>query len=120
MSLILCSTEQLFREISNFKSSFAEVFCKKRALKILAKFTGKHLCQSLFLKNAAASCNYCKLFKKIFSTEHLQTSAFLQNTFFNNIYYIPLINTYFFLLLKFFNPIAKSRQINRRIEKRET
>ena len=30
-------------------SSRPEVFCKKGALKNFAKFTGKHLCQSLFL-----------------------------------------------------------------------
>ena len=32
-----------------FRSSYAEVFCKKDALKFFAKFTGKHLCPSLFL-----------------------------------------------------------------------
>ena len=31
-----------------FRSSLAEVFCRKGALKNFAKFTGKHLCQSLF------------------------------------------------------------------------
>ena len=32
-----------------FKSSRAEVFCKKGVLKNVAKLTGKHLCQSLIL-----------------------------------------------------------------------
>ena len=33
----------------NFRSSRLEVFCKKGALRNLAKFTGKYLCQSIFL-----------------------------------------------------------------------
>ena len=68
------------------------------------------------------SCDYCKTFENIFSTEHHQTSSstFLQNTFFNDIYYIPIINTYFFLLLKFLDAIAKSRRINWRIERIKT
>ena len=32
-----------------FRSSRPEVFCKKGVLRNFAKFTGKHLCQSLFL-----------------------------------------------------------------------
>ena len=32
-----------------FRSSRPEVFCKKGVLKNFAKFTGKHLCQSLLL-----------------------------------------------------------------------
>ena len=32
---------------SNIRSSRPEVFCKKSLLKDFAKFTGKHLCQSL-------------------------------------------------------------------------
>ena len=31
-----------------FESSRPEVFCKKGVLRNLAKFTGEHLCQSLF------------------------------------------------------------------------
>ena len=31
------------------RSSHPEVFCEKSVLRIFAKFTGKHLCQSLFL-----------------------------------------------------------------------
>ena len=38
-----------------------EVFCKKGVLKNFAKFTEKHLCQSLFFnKNAGATCNFIK------------------------------------------------------------
>ena len=34
--------------IENFRSSRPKMFCKKGVLKNFAKFTGKHLCQSLF------------------------------------------------------------------------
>ena len=37
------------------------MFCEKGVLKYFTKFTGKHLCQSLFLKKLQASvCNYIK------------------------------------------------------------
>ena len=45
----------------------------KKVFKIFVKFTGKHLCQSLFL-----SCNFikfCKIFKNSFSTEYLWMNA---------------------------------------------
>ena len=35
------------------RSSHMEVFCKKDALKSFAKFTGKHMCESLFFNKAA-------------------------------------------------------------------
>ena len=37
------------------------MFCKKGVLRNFAKFTGKHLCFSLFFKNVADSaCNFIK------------------------------------------------------------
>ena len=55
-----------------------EVFCKKRcslrkgALRNFAKFTGKHLCQSLFFKKEAVaqvfSCEFCEISKNTFFT----------------------------------------------------
>ena len=36
-----------------FGSNHPEVFCKKDVLRNLAKFTGKHLCQSLLFKKVA-------------------------------------------------------------------
>ena len=36
-----------------FRSSRLDVFCKKGVLRNSAKFTGKHLCQSLFLNKVA-------------------------------------------------------------------
>ena len=35
------------------RSSRPEVFCRKGVLRNFAKFTGKHLCQSLFLNKVA-------------------------------------------------------------------
>ena len=43
-----------------YKNSRPEVFCKKGVLRNFAKFTGKHLCQSLFFSKVASlqSCNF--------------------------------------------------------------
>ena len=46
------------------------MFCKKGALKNLAKFTGKHLCQSLFFNKVAGLVNFTKFLR----------TPFLQNT----------------------------------------
>ena len=42
-----------WENIRTCRSSRPEVFCKKGVLRNLAKFTGKHLCQSLFFKKVA-------------------------------------------------------------------
>ena len=70
------------------KSSRLEVFCKKDNLKNFAKFTGKHLCQSLFFNKVAGlrsatffkkrfwhrcfSMNFAKFLKALFFIEHLR------------------------------------------------
>ena len=41
------------KDRSMFRSSRQEVFCKKGVLRNFAKFTGKHLCQSLFFNKVA-------------------------------------------------------------------
>ena len=73
------------------------MFCKKCVLRNFAKFTGKHLSQSLFFNKVADqiflienecktpywtgtlaqvfSCEFCKISKNTFSTEHLRTTA---------------------------------------------
>ena len=45
----------------SYRSSPLEVFCKKVALKNFAKFTEKHLCQTLFLikLQAVLECKKC-------------------------------------------------------------
>ena len=67
---------------SNQKCSIKNVF-----LNNFAKFKGKHLCQSLFLSTVAYnfikkeslvqmfSCEFYEIFKNIFFTEHIWTSA---------------------------------------------
>ena len=69
------------------RNSRPEVFCKKGVLKIFAKFTGKRLCQRLFLnkfgglspaallkKSLWHRCfpvNLAKFLRTLFLTEHL-------------------------------------------------
>ena len=43
------------RILIRFRSSCPKMFCKKCALRNFAKFTGKHLCQGLFLIKLQAS-----------------------------------------------------------------
>ena len=58
-----------------------EVFYKKGVLKNGTKFTGKHLCQSLFFNNIAelktqvSSCEFCEIFKNTFFIKHVRTTA---------------------------------------------
>ena len=70
----------------SFRSNPPGVFCKKDILKNSVKFTGKHLCQSLFFNEAIFfnnfikketmaqmfSCEFYGIFKNIFFIEHLQ------------------------------------------------
>ena len=53
------------------RSSLPEVFCKKGVLRYFTKFTGKHLCQSLFFKAACLACNFIKKWTlaQVFSCE---------------------------------------------------
>ena len=57
------------RKVSDYRSSHPEVFCTKGAFRNVAKLTGKHLCQSLFLNK------FCEISKNIFFTEHVWTTA---------------------------------------------
>ena len=58
----------------NLRSSRLEVYCKKDVLRNFAKFTGKHLCQSLFFNKVADqeilaqvfSCEFCEICQNIF------------------------------------------------------
>ena len=73
-----------------YRSSHLEVFCKKVVLRNFAKFTKKHLCQSLFFNKIARlvckiikkktlaevfSCEFCEISKKTLFTEHLRANA---------------------------------------------
>ena len=49
------------KTFTDYWSSHPEVFCRKDVLRSFAKFTGKHLCQSLFLiKWQASACSFIK------------------------------------------------------------
>ena len=57
-----------------FRSICLEVFCEKGVLKNVAKFTGKHLCQSLYFNKVA--CNFIKIetLAQVFSCEFCEIS----------------------------------------------
>ena len=59
------------------------MFCRKGVLRNFVKFTGKHLCQSLFFnKVAGEGCNFIKkeTLAQVFSCEFYEIS---KNTFFH-------------------------------------
>ena len=64
-AMLLFTFNPVFQKKSVFyalsRSSLLEVFCKKSVFKKFAKFTKKHLCQSLFLiKLQPQACNFIK------------------------------------------------------------
>ena len=63
------------------RSSRPEVFCKRDVFRHFAKFTGKHLCQSLYMSEPQA-CNFIKKenLAQVFSCEFCKIS---KNTFFH-------------------------------------
>ena len=65
--------------MSNDRSSRPDVFCEKGVLRNFAKFTGKHLCQSLFF-NKVAGLSFIKkeALAQVFSSEFCEISM---NTF---------------------------------------
>ena len=57
---------------SSFRSSRQRCFVKEGVFKNFTKFTGKHLCQSLFFDKDG---EFCVIFKKNFYTELLRVNA---------------------------------------------
>ena len=73
----------------HYGSSRPEVFCKKSVLRNFTKFTGKHLCQSLFFNKIAGlspaallrkrlwhrcfPVNFAKFLRTPFFTEHIRS-----------------------------------------------
>ena len=62
--------------LTYFRSSRPEVFCKKGVLRNFTKFTGKHLCQSLFFNKRETlaqvfSCEFCETLRTPFFIEPL-------------------------------------------------
>ena len=84
-----------------FRNNRREVFCKKGVLKNFTKFTGKHLCQSLFYDKVAVLrpqalaqvflYEFFKISISTFFTEHLWTTA----------------SEYLLLILSFFKSFEK-------------
>ena len=69
----------------NNRSTHRRCSVKKCVLRNFAKFTGKHLCQSLCFNEVAGtaaqvfSCEFCEISKNTFFTEHLRTTASATN-----------------------------------------
>ena len=43
----------VYKDPSDYRNSLPEVFCRKGALRNFSKFTGKHLCQSLYFNKVS-------------------------------------------------------------------
>ena len=85
-------SSQFYTICADERSSRSEVFCKKDILRNFAKFTGKQLCQSLFLNKVASlrpatllkkslwhrcfPLNFSKFLRTLFFTEHLRWLLF--------------------------------------------
>ena len=79
----------VFTELYNTEAVAQRCSVRKGVLRNITKFTGKHLCQSLFFNKVSEACNFikkeklaqvfscefCEISKNIFFTEHLWTTA---------------------------------------------
>ena len=85
-----------FQTIFRFLWLCPEVFCKKGVLRNLAKFTGKHLCQSLFF-NKVAGPRPAILLKKRLSHRYFPVNfaKFLRTPFFIEHFWWLLLNIRF-------------------------
>ena len=67
--------------VLSYRSSRQKCSVRKGVLGNFTKFTGKHLCQSLFFNKVAEtlaqvfSCEFCQISKNTFFTEHLRATA---------------------------------------------
>ena len=78
-------TNVIFVLTFSYRSSHQRCSIIKGVFGKFAKFTGKHLCQSLLFNKKQTlaqvfSCKFCEIFKKTFFTEHLWTTAYVQKT----------------------------------------
>ena len=78
-----CSTVHSVLHFPNLRSSHPKVFCTKGVLRNFPKFTGKYLCQGLFLIKLQASG--LKFLTTPFLTEHLRWLASVIYLVFNKI-----------------------------------
>ena len=99
--------------ITLLRSRRPDVFCEKGVLKNSAKFTGKHLFQSLFFnKVAGGACNFIKKesLAQVFLCEFCEIS---KNTFFYRTALVAAFGSYvifvmfiqYFQVLEFFYPL---------------
>ena len=93
-----------FGFVTNIRSSRPEVFCKKGILRDFAKFTGKHLCQSLFFNEESLaqvlSCELCEISK---NTVFYRTPLVAASVIF---LYRPIPFTNFFSQTTIFNGLS--------------
>ena len=61
--------------VTKDRSSHQRCSVKKGVLKNFEKFTGKHLCQSLFLRHRRFPANFAKFLRTLFLTEDLWMTA---------------------------------------------
>ena len=119
----------------SLRSSHWEIFYKIAVVKQL-----KYACLSCFVFTKVAGYRSSTLLKSnfftvIFFKDFNHTASLMLNRYFEEhlsifaehllnwllcIHQIRMINTYFFLLLRFLNAITKSRQINWKIERTKT
>ena len=108
-TLIFCDIllDTLF--VGVFRSSHPEVFYKKGVIKNLAKFTGKHLCWSIFFKKVSGHSPATLLKKRL---QHrcfpMSFAKFLTAPFF--------IDNLLWLLLRFATKIIQNVSLERRLE----
>ena len=76
------------------RSSRPEVFCKKAVLRNFAKFTGKHLCQSLLFSNVAGLTPYSEFSGPHFPAFGLNTKRYGEiNPFYATDYFLYLLKS---------------------------
>ena len=99
--------------LSHTRSSRQEVFCEKGVLRNFIKFTGKHLCQSLFFNKVVdlrpATCNFIKkeTLAQMFSFEFCEIS---KKTFF---YRTPLLAASSTLIISFIAVLSRRRCVSK-------
>ena len=104
-------------DFSHGRSSRLKVFCRIDVLRNFAKFTGKHLCESLFFDKVAGfrpwtlfkkilwhrcfPVNFAKFLRTHFFTEHLRWLLLLWRTYEPRIiswFNVPIAQKYIFIL----------------------
>ena len=84
------------------RSSRPEVFCEKDVLRKFAKFTGKHMCQSLFFDKVAGLRPATLLKKRLWHwCFPVNLTKFLRTPFYiENLWWLLLLGIYFMFIAK--------------------